>query len=191
MHRMAKEDFLSSTITGDWWGLAIRGVAAIVLGVLCFVLTGIALTLLVALFAAYLLVDGVFALVVGIRARSWLLGIEGVLGMLAGIVAALFPGITAVVLALIIATWAVVTGGLEIWAAVRLRRVIRNEWALIVGGMASLIFGVLMFIFPGAGLVTIVWIIGAYGIVFGILLLVAAFNVRARRDEVSRPATAA
>ena len=68
---------------------------------------------------------------------------------------------------------------------------IRNEWALIVGGVASLIFGVLMFIFPGAGLVTVVWIIGAYGIVFGILLLIAAFNVRARRDEVSRPATAA
>ena len=178
-------------MTGNWWGLALRGLAAIVLGVLCFVLTGMALAFLVALFVAYLLIDGVVALVVGIRTRSWLVGIEGVLGIVAGMAAALFPAITALVLALIIGAWAVVTGGLEIWAAVRLRRVIRNEWALIVGGMASLIFGVLMFIFPGAGLVTIVWIIGAYGIVFGILLLIAAFNLRARRDEVGRPATAA
>src|ERR1051325_6550487 len=100
---------MHSSITVNWWAVALRGLAALVLGLLCFVLTGMALALLVALFAAYLLIDGVFALIAAFRGRSWFLGLEGLLGVAAGIIAFLLPGLTALVLAYIIAAWAILT----------------------------------------------------------------------------------
>ena len=172
---------MHSSITVNWWALALRAVAALVLGILCFVLTGIALALLVVLFAAYLLVDGVFALIAAFRGRSWFLGLEGLLGIVAGIVAFVLPGLTALVLALIIATWAILTGILEIYASFHLRKVIRNEWMLGLGGVLSIIFGLLMAIFPGAGLATIVYLIGAYAILWGVMLLILALTLRGSR----------
>jgi uncharacterized membrane protein HdeD (DUF308 family) len=176
---------LSSTFSGNWWGLAIRGLVAIVIGVLCFVLTGMALALLVALVVAFLLVEGVFALIVGIRARSWLVAIEGAIGVVAGVLALLYPHITLVVLAFIIAAWAIITGILEIWAAIQLRGEIRGEWVLILGGIVSLLFGVLVAVFPGAGLVTIIYLIGAYAIVFGAAQLILAFQVRSQQKRLT------
>jgi uncharacterized membrane protein HdeD (DUF308 family) len=176
---------LSSTISGNWWGLAIRGLVAIVLGVLCFVLTGMALVLLVALIVAYLLVDGFFALVFGLRTRSWMFAIEGAVGVVAGVLALFYPHITLLVLAFIIAAWAIVTGALELWSAFRLRGEIRNGWVLVIAGLASLIFGVLMFVYPGAGLVTIIWLIGAYGIVFGISEVILSLSVRSQQRRLT------
>lgn len=172
---------MHTSITVNWWALALRGLAALVLGILCFALTGMALSLLVALFAAYLLIDGLFALFAAVRGRSWFLGLEGLFGIAAGIIAFLLPGLTALVLALLIAVWAILTGIVEIYASFHLRKVIRNEWMLGLGGVLSIIFGLLMAIFPGAGLVTIIYLIGAYAILWGVMLLILALTLRGSR----------
>jgi len=174
-------------LSRNWWALALRGLAAIVFGVLAFVWPGITLWALVLLFGGYMLVDGIFAIVAAVRAagreaRWWLLLVEGVLGVLAGLVAFLLPGITALALLYLVAAWAIFTGILQIVGAVRLRREIEGEWALILGGVLSVIFGVLLAVLPGPGILALVWLIGAYAVVSGVLLIVLAFRVR-NRDE--------
>ncbi len=169
---------MDSLIARTWWGFALRGVAAIVLGILAFVLTKITLALLIILFGIFLLVSGVFGLVVGALGRSWWLLIEGVLGVVAGILALLYPGLTLIALALIIGAWAILTGVLEIAAALVLRRVIANDWTLALGGGLSIIFGILVAAFPRSGLTAVIYIIGAYAILWGILLLALAFRLR-------------
>ena len=174
-------------LSRNWWALALRGLAAIVFGVLAFVWPGLTLWALVLLFGAYMLVDGIFAIVAAVRAagreaRWWLLLVEGVLGVLAGLVAFLLPGITALALLYLVAAWAIFTGILQIVGAVRLRREIEGEWALILGGVLSVIFGVLLAVLPGPGILALVWLIGAYAVVSGVLLIVLAFRVR-NRDE--------
>lgn len=168
--------------TGSWWALLLRGIAAIVFGVLAFVWPGITLTALVFLWGAYALVDGVFSTIAGVRShgestRWWVLLIEGILGIAAGVIAFLIPGITALILLLLIAAWAIVTGVFEIAAAIQMRKYIRGEWLLILAGIASIIFGVLLFINPSAGALAVVWLIGAYAIVFGILLVALSLRL--------------
>jgi uncharacterized membrane protein HdeD (DUF308 family) len=171
-------------LSRNWWLVALRGLAAIVFGVLAFVWPAITLWALVLLFGAYMLVDGIFAIVAAVRAagreaRWWLLLIEGVLGVLAGLVAAFWPGLTALALLYFIAAWAIVSGILEIAGAIRLRREIEGEWALGLSGALSLLFGVLLVVIPApAGLLSLVWLIGAYALAFGVLLLVLAFRLR-------------
>jgi len=167
----------------NWWALALRGLAAIVFGLLAFILPGITLTALILLLGAYMLVDGVFAIVAAVRAdrhdeRWWLLLAEGVLGVLAGIVAFLWPGLTALALLYLVAAWAIVTGILQIVGAIRLRREIEGEWALILGGGLSVNFGVLLAVLPGPGILALLWLIGAYALVSGVLLIILAFRVR-------------
>ena len=169
-----------------------RGLAAIVFGVLAFVWPDITLFALVLLFGAYMLVDGIFAIVAAVRAagreaRWWLLLIEGVLGVLAGLVAAFWPGLTALALLYFIAAWAIVSGILEIVGAIRLRQEIEGEWALGLSGALSVLFGILLVVIPApAGLLSLVWLIGAYALAFGVLLLVLAFRVRSA-SEVQMP----
>src|SRR5215218_5335869 len=171
-------------LSRNWWVLALRGLAAIVFGVLAFVWPDITLFALVLLFGAYMLVDGIVAIVAAVRAagreaRWWLLLIEGVLGVLAGLVAAFWPGLTALALLYFVAAWAIVTGIFEIVGAIRLRREIEGEWALILGGALSVLFGVLLVaVGPGVGLLSLVWLIGVYAVAFGVLLLILAFRVR-------------
>jgi uncharacterized membrane protein HdeD (DUF308 family) len=173
---------MGSAYVLSWWALAIRGLAGILLGIAAFVLTGITLAVLVALVAAYLLVHGAFALISGIRARSWLLGLEGVVGIIAGIATVFVPGLTLLVLAFIIAVWAILTGIAELVAARSLRRVIGGSaWLLAIAGIVSIAFGVMMAIFPGAGIVAVVWVIGAYALIWGALSLALAFRFRGRR----------
>jgi len=166
----------------NWWTLAIRGVAAIIFGLLAFLWPGITLLALVFLFGAYAFVDGVFAIVAGIRAREqqrwWLLLIEGILSVIAGIMAFAVPGITAFVLLILIATWAIVTGILEVIAAIQMRKYITNEWLLALSGVASVIFGVLLLLRPAIGALAVVWLIGGYAILFGILLLSLGIRLR-------------
>jgi uncharacterized membrane protein HdeD (DUF308 family) len=151
-------------------------------GIAAFVVTGITLAVLVAVFAAYLLIHGAFALVAGIRARSCLLGVEGLVGILAGIATVLVPGLTLLVLAIIIAAWAIHTGILELTAARSLRQVIgRSGWLLAIAGIVSVVFGLMMAIFPEAGIVAVVWVIGAYALVWGALSIALAFRFRGRR----------
>jgi uncharacterized membrane protein HdeD (DUF308 family) len=171
------------TLSRNWWALALRGIAAIVFGVLAFALPGITLVTLILLLAAYMFVDGVFAIIAAVRAaghesRWWLLLIEGVLGVLAGIAAFVVPGLTAFVLLYFVAAWAVITGALRIVEAVRLRREIEGEWAMILGGALSVIFGLLLAALPGVGILSLLWLVGAYAVALGIVLLVLAFRVR-------------
>jgi uncharacterized membrane protein HdeD (DUF308 family) len=153
-------------------------------------LPGMTLWVLVLLFGAYALVDGIFVVVAGIRgaggSRRWVLIIEGMLSILAGIVALLWPGITALVLLYVIAFWAIFTGVAEIVAAVALRREIEGEWALIQGGVLSVIFGIILAVLPGVGLLSLVWLIGIYAILFGIALIALAFRVRVMRGQRNR-----
>jgi uncharacterized membrane protein HdeD (DUF308 family) len=179
----------------NWWALVLRGLAAILFGVLAFAWPGITLFVLVLFFGAYMLVDGIFAIVAAVRAageedRWWLLLVQGILGVLAGLVAIFWPGLTALALLYFIAAWAIVTGIMEIVAAVRLRQEIEGEWALGLSGLLSVIFGVLLVVLPApAGLLSLVWLIGAYAVATGVLLVILAFRVRseAGREAPARP----
>jgi len=169
-------------ISRNWWVLATRGAFAVLFGVLAFALPGMTVAVLVLLFGAYAVVDGVLALYhafAGDAGSRWMLGVEGIVGVLAGIGALFYPGITALVLLYVIAGWAVVTGVLEIAAAIELRKLIDGEWLMVLGGIASIAFGVLLAVWPGAGLLTVVWLIGAYAVVFGVALIALGFKVRA------------
>jgi uncharacterized membrane protein HdeD (DUF308 family) len=179
-----------------WWALAIRGIAALVFGLLTFAIPGVTIALLVLWFGAYALVDGIFSIIAAWRspegrARWGSLLIEGIAGIVAGVLTFLWPGITATVLVLVIGGWAVVTGIFEIVAAIRLRRLIANEWALIAMGALSVIFGVIIFTEPLAGAIVIAFTIGGYAIIFGVLLLTLAFRMRRwLRDQGTLPSTA-
>ena len=146
---------MSIAFTTNWWALVIRGVAAIIFGILAFVWPGITITALVLVFGAYAIVDGIFAIIAGVRApkslsRWWLLLIEGIVSVAAGIVAFLMPGITALFLLVMIACWAIVTGVIEIIAAIQLRKEITGEWLMVLSGIASVVFGGLLLYDPAA-----------------------------------------
>ena len=171
-----------------WWVLLIRGIAAIIFGILAFLNPADALAALLLLWAAYALVDGVFTIIAGFRGREannrwWVIVLEGVVSVLAGIGAYLYPGITALVLLYIIAAWAVVTGVLEIMAAIQLRKEIEGEIWLGLSGLASIIFGILLFVFPGAGILTVLTLVAAYAIIFGIVMIILAFRLRGMAQQ--------
>lgn len=171
-----------SVYTSSWWALLLRGIAAVLFGVLAFVWPGITLTVLVLLWGAYAFVDGAFAIAAGIRShgenrRWWVLLLEGILGVAAGIVAFAVPGITALVLLMLIAAWAIVTGVFEIVAAIQMRKYIKGEWLLILAGIASILFGVLLFINPSAGALAVIWLIAAYALVFGAILIALSLRL--------------
>src|SRR5262245_37570804 len=156
-----------------WWLLAIRGAAAVIFGLLALIWPGITLTALVLLFGAYALVDGVFAVASAIMGnrdpanRRWWHAVEGVVAIVAGILTFIWPGITALALLFLIAAWALITGAIEIFLAIRLRRELEREWMLALAGVASVLFGLVLAIFPGSGALALVWLIGVYAIVFG------------------------
>jgi uncharacterized membrane protein HdeD (DUF308 family) len=184
-----------SVMARNWWVLALRGLAGIIFGVLAFIWPGITLTVLVLMFGAYALVDGVFAIIEGIRRRAeesnwWVLILEGIVGILAGVVAFVWPGITAFALLYLIAAWAIITGLFEIVAAIRLRKEIEGELLLGLTGLLSVLFGIALAVWPGAGALALVWMIAAYAIIFGVLMIILAFRLRswAGREQSMGPA---
>jgi uncharacterized membrane protein HdeD (DUF308 family) len=171
-------------LSANWGWVALRGLLAVVFGVLAFVWPGITVDVLVIFFGAYALVDGAFALVGAWRAshegrRWWAFLFEGLVGIAAGLIALFATGLAALTILYVIAAWAIVTGLLEIAAAIRLREEINNEVSLALSGLASVIFGAILLIWPAAGILALVWLIGAYAIFFGLMLLWLAFKVRA------------
>ena len=167
----------------NWWIIALRGVLSLLVGAMSFLLPMSTIFALVILFAAYALLDGIFCLgsvVRGAKGRGpwWMLSLEGVLGIGAAVITVLWPEITALALIYVVAAWAMATGVLEIIAAVRLRKQIQNEWLLAAAGLSSIVMGVVLALWPGSGAVAIAWIIGAYALVFGVLLVGLAFRLR-------------
>jgi uncharacterized membrane protein HdeD (DUF308 family) len=166
----------------NWWLYAVRGIVAIIFGVVAFARPEQALQALVLVFGAYALVDGTFAIFAGIAShryfkRWWAVLLEGVAGVVIGLLTFFWPNITALALLYFIAAWALITGIFEIVAAIQLRRVITGEWALIFSGLLSIVFGVLLFVFPAVGAVSVLWVIGIYAVVFGISEIVFAFRL--------------
>ncbi len=177
-----------SMLARNWWTFALRGLAAVTFGILALIWPEETLLALVLLFGAFALVEGILAVIAGIASRRyfeswWAVLLRGVLGILIGLLTFFWPNITALVLLYFIAAWALVTGIFEIVAAIELRRLITGEWAMILGGLLSILFGILLFVFPGAGAVGLVWLIGVYAIAFGILLIVLALRLRGLRRE--------
>jgi len=170
--------------TDKWWALVVRGIAAIIFGLFALFVPGMTVGFLVLLFAVYAFVDGVFAIAASINRTdhrgNWSgMLIRGIVGILASIAALTLPGMTALILLYLIAAWAVVTGIIEIAAAIHLRRVIRREWMLVLSGIISVLFGLILMAFPGEGILAVVWLIGIYAIAFGALMVGLGVALRA------------
>jgi uncharacterized membrane protein HdeD (DUF308 family) len=170
--------------------LLIRGLLGLAVGVIAIAWPGITLAVLVGIFAAYAILDGITNVFVGMRkspqrGRSWAQIVQGLFGIAAGVLTMLWPAITALALVWFIGAWAVVTGALEIAAAIRLRRVISGEWMLILSGTLSIVFGILVFAFPAAGAVGISWILGAYAAAAGFVLIALAMRLRTQAPAIA------
>ena len=177
------EQNLAAALGRNWWLLLLRGLVAIVFALLTWAQPGVSLAALVLVFGIYVLADGLLGVWSAIAKRRdnrhwWLLLLWGVVGIVVGVMTFIMPGITGLVLLMYIAAWAVITGVLQIVAAIRLRKEIKGEWLLILSGLVSVAFGVLLFLQPGAGALAVAWIIAAYAFIFGVLMVLLAFKVR-------------
>ncbi|MBS0319580.1 MAG: HdeD family acid-resistance protein [Proteobacteria bacterium] len=181
--RFGRPHAMLTFLQKNWWILALRGLAAVIFGVLALVEPITAIAALVLLWGAYAFVDGIFGVFAAFKGPHkdgfpWWMLVMGLVGIAAGVYTFLAPAITALALLYLIAIVCIVRGVMEISAAIRLRKEINNEWWLILAGAASLIFGVLLFLNPGAGaLALIVWI-GIMAIVVGVFELILAFRIR-------------
>ena len=185
---------MAADLARNWWLLALRGLAGILFGIGAFVWPGATLAALVLVFGAYVFVDGIFAVVAGIGMRRqlslwWLVLLEGVAGIILGVLTFRSPDTTALILLTIIAAWSIVTGVFEITTALRIRTMIENEWLMILSGVVSIIFGALLIAQPGAGAISIVWLLGAYALLFGMLTLMFALRLRGMRRTIGRQAS--
>lgn len=173
---------MNDILIRNWWALALRGAAAVIFGLIAFAFPGLTLTVLVLFFAAYLLIDGILALVAGLRAaehheRWGALVLEGVLDLVAGALVVMWPGMTLLVFIYLAAFWALVSGIALLVAAFRLQRQ-QGEWLMILAGVLSVAWGILVALFPIAGVLVWAWWIGAYALIFGIAMLILAFRLR-------------
>jgi uncharacterized membrane protein HdeD (DUF308 family) len=171
------------TLVRNWWLVALRGLVALIFGVLTIFRPGVTLSVLILLFGSYAIVNGLFSIVAAVAGRRgeprWgSLLISGVLSAALGVLTFLAPAVTAIVLLYIIAAWAIVTGVAEVVTAIRLRRVMTGEWLLIAAGVVSVLFGILVIVFPSAGALAVTLWIGTYAVILGILLLALAFRLR-------------
>ena len=185
---------MSFVLARNWWSLVIRGIVAVLLGIIAFTWPGVTLRALVLLFAAYALIDGVVNIMGAVRAvevhERWAaLLFGGVISILAAIVAIFWPGITALALVYVIAAWAIITGIAEIAAAIRLRKHITNEWLLGLAGVVSILFGVAIAAMPVVGALVVAMWFGAYAFIFGIVLI--ALGIRLRNWTHHIPGSAA
>jgi uncharacterized membrane protein HdeD (DUF308 family) len=176
-----------------WWAFVVRGIFAIFFGILAYAWPGITLATLIIFFGVYVLIDGILLVIKtignwGERDDRWLLLLEGLLGIGIGVITFVAPGITAVALVFFIAAWSLATGVLEIAVAIRLRKEIQGEGWMILSGIASIVFAVLVMFFPGAGALGLLWLIAGYAIIFGVMLVILGIKLRGHRSR-SKDAT--
>ena len=176
-------------LRNNWWALVLRGVMGILFALITFAVPGITIAVLVTIFGFYALFDGIFAIVTSIRAarghRRWgAFLLEGLIGVLFGLYAIIFPFGAAAAFVTFVAVWAIFTGVLEIAAAIRLRRQIKGEWLLILLGVLSILLGVILMAAPVSGAVFLVWVLASYGLIFGVLLIMLGFRMRRLPESV-------
>lgn len=175
-------DRIFGALADNWWLLLLRGVAAIVFGVLVFAWPHLILKTLILFYGAYALVDGILAIAAAVRggrmAPRWWLAMVGVLGVGAGLITFAWPALTAVFLLIFIAVWAISTGVMQIIGAVRLRKELANEWLLALSGALTVLFGLALLARPGVGALALLFLIGGYAITYGVLLCLFALRLR-------------
>jgi uncharacterized membrane protein HdeD (DUF308 family) len=181
---------IAKTLSEAWWLFLLRGVAAIIFGVLAFFWPGITLLTLVLFYGAFMLVDGLFALGAAIvgkasTSRRWWLAVAGVLGIGIGVMTFMWPGVTLLVLLLFIAGWAFAMGVMQIIGAIQLRKEIDNEWLLILSGALSVVFGIAIVVAPVAGAVALIWMMAFYTILFGAILIGFSFRLKKYKDRAA------
>ncbi len=172
------------TMSEHWWVLLLRGLLAILFGILAFAWPGLTVVILVTIWGVYALIDGIFGVVAGIRGKWTSLVILGLLGIAAGVVALLWPGLTAVSLLWVLAIWIIVAGAMQISAAIRLRKEVQGEWMWIASGVLMVGLGLLFFLRPGAGILSVTWLLGSLAIVWGILLVMLAFKLKGLKGRM-------
>jgi uncharacterized membrane protein HdeD (DUF308 family) len=173
---------MARALAKNWWLILLRGICAVIFGVLTFAWPGVTLAVLVLFYGAFAFVDGVLALIAAVMggqpAPRWWLAIVGVLGIAVGIVTLMMPGMTALVLLYFIAFWAIMIGAMQVTGAIRLRKEIDNEWMLIASGILSVVFGIILLVAPGAGALGLLFVIGVYAVIHGIMLITLAMRLR-------------
>jgi uncharacterized membrane protein HdeD (DUF308 family) len=181
----------------NWWVIALRGVIAIAFGVLAFAQPQLTLRELVTLVAIYLLADGLSLLISYVRGdpearrAGWSVAVMGIVGIVAGVAAFVWPNITALALLVVVAIWAILTGAFQVVAAIRLRREIEGELLMAIGGILSIAFGVYLLVNPSDGLLSLVWLVGFWAVVFGVTQILLAFRIRARHQDATETQAAA
>jgi uncharacterized membrane protein HdeD (DUF308 family) len=172
----------------NWWAVVLRGICAILFGALAWVWPGVTLGALVILWGAYAFTDGILAIASAFSGASgkpwWVLALEGVIGLGVAAMAFFYPGLTAIGLLYLIAIWAIATGIIELALAIRLRKEIEGEFWLALAGLASVAFGVMLIVQPGVGALAVIWIIGSYAILFGVLLVALGLRLKSVKDRL-------
>jgi len=166
-----------------WWTILLRGIVAVLFGIAAFVWPGMTIIFLISLFAVYALLDGIISVIVGIaqygqQERWWATLLQGLAGIVVGLLTFLWPGVTGLILLYFIAAWSILTGLFEIVAAIRLRKVIVGEWLLAFAGVLSMLFGIVLFVHPAAGALGVVWMIGTFAILNGLLLIFLSLRIK-------------
>ncbi|HEX2621963.1 MAG TPA: HdeD family acid-resistance protein [Phototrophicaceae bacterium] len=172
-----------TAMSKSWWVFLLRGILSILFGITALIMPGLTLATLIIVFGVYAVIDGVATIFYAFSTRQsdenwWMHLLEGIIGIIAGVLIVTWPGITAITLILVIAFWAIMTGIMQIAAAIRLRKEIDNEFWLGLSGLLSIIFGILAFRFPGDGALALIWLIGIYAIVFGGFFIGLALKLR-------------
>ena len=181
---------LALTLARSWWTFILRGVLAILFGLVCLLFPPVAVLGLATLFGFWLIVDGAAGLTSAWGARRsghwWVALLEGIAGLIAGVLAILWPAITALVLVLLVGAWAIGTGAMEIWMAIRLREHIRGELFMGIAGLISILFGLYVIVFPGAGILSVLWLIAIFAFAFGVSLIALGWRLRGIFEQAKR-----
>ncbi|KGG93281.1 membrane protein [Comamonas thiooxydans] len=174
---------MSIMLHRSWWVLLLRGAAAIIFGVLTWMQPAASAAALVLVFGAYVFVDGLLGIYTAIKSCQqsrhwWVVLLWGLTGVVVGVLTVINPAITALVLTIYIGVWALMTGVLQIVAALRLRKEIQGEWVLVLGGLLSVLFGIFVLMQPGAGMMAMLWVLATYAVIFGVLMVILAFKIK-------------